>query len=61
MEDSHQNISDIVIGEDLYGVSVSELSERIQALKAEILRIEAELSKKQNDLSAADQLFGKSS
>lgn len=42
---------------DLYAVSVSELEDRLQLLRAEIVRIEAELLKKQKDLSAADLLF----
>ena len=45
------------IGEDLYGVSVDELNERLSVLKAEISRIEGELTKKSAELSAADLLF----
>jgi len=48
------------IGEDLYGVSVEELKARVTVLKAEIDRIERELTKKQSDLSDAEQLFRKS-
>ena len=48
------------IGEDLYGVSVEELQERVEILRTEIARIELELTKKQSDLSAAEQIFKKS-
>jgi len=52
-----QKLTDFEIGEDLYGVSVAELKLRVTALGAEISRIEAELAKKQAELSAADKLF----
>jgi|GEM_PF-1538631 len=51
--------SSIVIGEDLYGISVVELEERIVILKAEIARCEGELSKKQTEMSAAHDIFKK--
>ncbi|MGB0907368.1 MAG: DUF1192 family protein [Maricaulaceae bacterium] len=50
--------TDFTIGEDLYGVSIAELNTRIDVLKNEISRIEVELTKKQAEFSAADQLFG---
>jgi len=59
MADMPQSETEFTIGEDLYGVSVAELGGRIDALKAEIVRIETELTKKQKDLSAAEQLFGR--
>ena len=59
MNDLNQSGTDIVIGEDLYGISVTELANRIALLKAEIARVEAELSKKEKDLLDAEQLFGK--
>ncbi|MEL6725301.1 MAG: DUF1192 domain-containing protein [Pseudomonadota bacterium] len=43
---------------DLERLSVEELQDRIEALKAEILACEAELDKKQSHKSAADALFG---
>lgn len=49
---------DFSIGDDLYGVSIDELQERITILKDEISRIEAELDKKKRERSAADNLFG---
>lgn len=48
----------IAIGDDLYGVSITELEMRIAALHAEIARTEAELTKKRTERSAADKLFG---
>jgi len=48
-------------GEDLYGLSVGELSDRISIYKGEISRLEAELEKKTADNEAAHALFGPSS
>ncbi|MEO0550570.1 MAG: DUF1192 domain-containing protein [Pseudomonadota bacterium] len=46
---------------DLERLSVEDLEERIETLKAEIVACEAELSKKRAHKSAADSLFGGSS
>jgi uncharacterized small protein (DUF1192 family) len=46
-------------GEDLYGLSVSELDERIALYQAEISRLEAERVKKQAETDAAHAIFGK--
>ena len=46
-----------VPGEDLYGLSVEELRERIMIYKAEIERVSAALVKKEQELSAADLIF----
>ena len=43
---------------DLERLSVEDLQERIEALKAEIAACEAELDRKQSHKSAADALFG---
>lgn len=59
MSEMNQSGTNIVIGEDLYGISVRELENRIVLLTTEITRVEAELSKKQKDLLDAEQLFGK--
>jgi len=56
-DDVRQNETKFEIGEDLYGASVTELETRIISLQKEITRLEAELSKKRRDLSAADLLF----
>ena len=43
---------------DLERMSVEDLNERIEELRAEIAACEAELEKKQSHKSAADALFG---
>ncbi|NQY96444.1 MAG: DUF1192 domain-containing protein [Henriciella sp.] len=43
---------------DLERLSVEELQERIEELKAEIAACEEQLNKKQSHKSAADALFG---
>ncbi|MCO6389179.1 MAG: DUF1192 domain-containing protein [Aliihoeflea sp.] len=45
------------IGQDLSLLSVGELGERIEALKAEIARLEADIAGKSSTLSAAEALF----
>ncbi|AMS40411.1 hypothetical protein AA2016_1478 [Aminobacter aminovorans] len=45
------------IGQDLSLLSVGELNERIAALRAEIRRLEAELTVKGSTKSAAEALF----
>jgi uncharacterized small protein (DUF1192 family) len=47
------------IGQDLALLSVEELSERIQLLKDEIIRLDAALSSKRASRTAADQFFKK--
>ena len=56
-DDVRQSETVFQIGEDLYGISVDELNTRLGVLKAEITRIELELTKKSAELSAADLLF----
>lgn len=48
---------DCIVGEKLDGMSVSELQERIAALRIEIERTEAELGAKQKHEAAAKSLF----
>jgi uncharacterized small protein (DUF1192 family) len=45
------------IGQDLSLLSVKELNERIEILRAEIARLEADIDKKQASRSAADSVF----
>lgn len=59
MDNMAQKETEFSVGGDLYGTSVEELQQRVQILKSEIMRIEAELVKKQSDLSDAEKLFGK--
>jgi uncharacterized small protein (DUF1192 family) len=46
--------------QDLDPMSIEELEERIEALKAEIARVEAHMHKAQTHRSAAEELFKKS-
>ena len=55
----NQSGTGVSLGDDLYGLSREELSQYIDRLKAEIVRVEAELSKKTMDHAAADLLFSK--
>ena len=45
------------IGQDLTLLSVEELGERVQLLKDEIARLEADMSRKRVSRSSADQFF----
>ncbi|MGB3023035.1 MAG: DUF1192 domain-containing protein [Methyloceanibacter sp.] len=45
------------LGQDLAKLSIGELAELIEALKAEIARVEAVMAAKQSSLSAADAAF----
>ncbi len=45
------------LGEDLTLLSVSELRDRIEVLKAEIARLEASIQAKEATRSAADSVF----
>ena len=47
----------MVIGENLDMISLTELAQRIEVLKAEIIRVEAEISKKQSAAAAAALFF----
>jgi uncharacterized small protein (DUF1192 family) len=46
-----------LVHEDLSLMSVGDLTERIEALQAEILRTQGFVDKKKSGLSAADALF----
>ena len=46
--------------QDLDPLSIAELQERIEALKAEVARVEAHMQRAQIHRSAADELFKKS-
>jgi uncharacterized small protein (DUF1192 family) len=45
------------IGQDLSLLSVGELAERIEALKAEVARLETAMNSKNASRNAADQFF----
>ena len=57
IEDAPKKPANMVIGENLDSVSVAELEHRIQALESEIVRVRAEIAKKQSSRSAADAFF----
>ncbi|MFV0298873.1 MAG: DUF1192 domain-containing protein [Hyphomicrobiaceae bacterium] len=50
---------EILVGEDLKTLSVTELEARVAALGAEIDRIKQEITSKRSHTSAADALFKK--
>lgn len=47
------------IGQELSLISVAELNERIALLREEILRLEADIAKKQSSRASADMFFKK--
>lgn len=47
------------IGQELTLLSVAELNERIELMREEISRLEADIAKKQASKSAADMFFKK--
>lgn len=59
-DDEPQRPKGIILGEDLYELSVGELEERILALQEEIERTKAAKQQKAGGLAAAEALFGKS-
>jgi uncharacterized small protein (DUF1192 family) len=57
LDDAPKKPTNMVIGENLDAVSVAELEQRIQALESEIIRLKAEIAKKQASRNAADAFF----
>jgi len=57
LDDAPKKATNMVIGENLDAISVAELEQRIQALDSEIIRLKAEIAKKQASRSAADAFF----
>lgn len=49
----------VALGDSLAGLSIAELEERVGALRAEIERVENELTSKRAGLAAAEAVFGK--
>ena len=47
----------ITVGEDLKTLAIAELESRVAALKAEMLRVEAEIDAKRKHEAAASALF----
>ena len=48
---------EVVLGEDLYEFSVSDIDERVEELELEIVRLKEERAKKQDNRSAAENFF----
>ena len=57
LDDAPRKPANMVIGENLDAISVAELEHRIQALESEIMRLRAEIAKKQASRNAADAFF----
>ncbi len=57
LDDEPKKPTNMVIGENLDAISVAELEHRIQALESEIMRLRAEIAKKQASRNAADAFF----
>lgn len=57
LDDAPKKPTNMVIGENLDAISVAELEQRIQALDSEIIRLRAEIAKKQASRNAADAFF----
>jgi len=57
LDDAPKKPANMVIGENLDAISVAELEQRIQALDSEIIRLRAEIAKKQASRNAADAFF----
>ena len=57
LDDAPMKPTNMVIGENLDAISVAELEQRIQALESEIVRLKAEIAKKQASRNAADAFF----
>lgn len=57
LDDEPKKPANMVIGENLDAISVAELEHRIQALESEIIRLRAEIAKKQASRNAADAFF----
>ena len=48
----------VALGDNLSALSIADLEERVEALRAEIGRVEMELSSKRAGLAAAQAIFG---
>ena len=57
LDDAPKKPANMVIGENLDAISVAELEQRIQSLESEIIRLRAEITKKQASRNAADAFF----
>ncbi len=53
----HPAAAGIVVGEPLSNLSIHELSERLEQLKAEIVRVRNEIEAKSSTNSSAERIF----
>jgi len=56
-EEPPKRKAELIVGEDLAKLSIDELSERIEILKAEIARLEETIATKRESLGVADSFF----
>jgi uncharacterized small protein (DUF1192 family) len=56
-EELPQRKAELTVGEDLSRLSIDDLQERIDLLKAEILRVEEAVTAKRASLGVADSFF----
>jgi uncharacterized small protein (DUF1192 family) len=56
-EEPPKRKTELVVGEELATLSIDELSERIEVLKAEIARLEETIAAKRESLGVADSFF----
>jgi uncharacterized small protein (DUF1192 family) len=56
-EDPPKRKAELVVGGDLATLSIDELGERIEILRAEILRLEEAITAKRKSLGVADSFF----
>jgi uncharacterized small protein (DUF1192 family) len=59
-DDPVRAVSRTIVGEKLDAMSIDDLQDRVDELRAEIQRTEAVLSSKRAGRAAADAVFGKS-
>ncbi len=48
------------VGEDLYGISITQLTERLEILAAEHVRVKQAITHKNEELTTAETFFQKS-
>ncbi len=52
-------VSQVLLGDNLEQLSIGDLEDRLEALRAEIARVEAELASKRRGREEAEAVFGK--
>lgn len=57
VEQQNKALKDYTVGQDLYAASVNDMHLWVEALRRDIVRIEAEIEKKQQDRLQADKIF----